>query len=641
MATSRYRIAAAPRGITRAAMLTISDLTYRIAGRTLIESASAQINAGWKVGLVGRNGAGKSTLLDLIRGERQSDGGEIRLQKDVRIGFVAQEAPGGTRTPLEAVLAADEERARLLAEAESTQDPHRIGEVQNRLLEIDAHTAPARAAGILHGLGFSAEEQRKPLSEFSGGWRMRVALAAALFAEPDLLLLDEPTNHLDLEAALWLEEFLARYRRTVILVSHDRRFLDEVVDHILALADKTLAVFNGGYSAYLRQRAEALVRSRALKARQDTERARLQAFVDRFRAKASKARQAQSRVKALEKLVPVSVASEEPPPVFDFPAPSSLRPPLLTLENASVGYEPGKPVLRRLGLRLDPDDRIALLGANGNGKSTLAKLIGGRLAPMSGEAIRAPRLACGFFAQHQIEELEPERTPFDHLAELMPDAPAQAVRARLARFGLGEDKVFVRARDLSGGEKARLTLCLATHEAPHLLILDEPTNHLDIEAREALAEALNEFPGAVVLISHDWHLVELVADRLWLVADGTAQPFEGDLEDYRRVLLTRAIGNAGARDDTGPSRRDERRAAAVRRRELEPLRKRVRDAETRIAGLTKELQAIKTTLANPATYANGRTDVSDLLRQQAELRGGLETAEREWLAASEALEKAG
>jgi ATP-binding cassette subfamily F protein 3 len=622
-------------------MLTIADLTYRIAGRTLLQGASAQINAGWKVGLVGRNGAGKSTLLDLIRGERQADGGDLRLQKGVRLGFVAQEAPGGTTTPLEAVLAADEERARLLAEAETTQDPHRIGEVQSRLLEIDAHAAPARAAGILHGLGFSAEDQGKPLSSFSGGWRMRVALAAALFAEPDLLLLDEPTNHLDLEAALWLEAFLARYRRTVILVSHDRRFLDEVVDHILALADQRLAVFSGGYSAYLRQREESLVRNRVLKARQDAERARLQAFVDRFRAKASKARQAQSRVKALEKLVPVSIASEEPPPVFDFPAPSSLRPPLLTLENAAVGYEPGKPVLRALGLRLDPDDRIALLGANGNGKSTLAKLIGGRLSPMSGEAIRAPRLGCGFFAQHQIEELMPEATPFDHLALLMPDAPAQAVRARLARFGLGEDKVFVRARDLSGGEKARLTLALATHEAPHLLILDEPTNHLDIEAREALAEALNEFPGAVVLISHDWHLVELVADRLWLVADGKVRQFEGDLEDYRQLLLAPDSADATEREAAGSSRRAERRAAAARRRELEPLRKRVRDAETRVSGLTKELAGIETALTDPATYAASGRDVPELLRRQAELRATLDLAEREWLAASEALEEVG
>jgi len=621
-------------------MLTVADLTYRIAGRTLLEGASAQINAGWKVGLVGRNGAGKSTLLDLIRGERQADGGDIRLQKDVRIGFVAQEAPGGATTPLEAVLAADAERARLLAEAETTQDPHRIGEVQGRLQEIDAHAAPARAAAILHGLGFGAEDQRKPLSAFSGGWRMRVALAAALFAEPDLLLLDEPTNHLDLEAALWLETFLARYRRTVILVSHDRRFLDEVVDHILALADRTLAVYSGGYSAYLRQRGESLVRNRVLKARQDAERARLQAFIDRFRAKASKARQAQSRVKALEKLVPVSIASEEPAPVFDFPVPASLRPPLLMLEKVSVGYEPSKPVLQRLGLRLDPDDRIALLGANGNGKSTLAKLFGGRLAPMSGQAIRAPRLASGFFAQHQIEELMPESTPFDHLALLMPEAPAQAVRARLARFGFGEDKVFVRARDLSGGEKARLTLALATHEAPHLLILDEPTNHLDIEAREALAEALNEFPGAVVLISHDWHLVELVADRLWLVADGTVRPFEGALEDYRRMLLASKNEDAPAREGAGSRRRARRRAAAERRREFEPLRKRVREAEARVSALSKDLAAIETALGDPATYAADGRSVPELLRQQAELRTTLEIAERDWLAAAEALERA-
>ena len=624
-----------------AAMLTITDLTYRIAGRTLLDEASAQINAGWKVGLVGRNGAGKSTLIDLIRGARQADGGTIQLQKGVRLGFVAQEAPGGETTPLEAVLAADVERACLLAEAETTEDPHRIAEVQTRLVEIDAHTAPARAGGILHGLGFGAKEQRQPLSAFSGGWRMRVALAAALFAEPDLLLLDEPTNHLDLEAAMWLETFLARYRRTVVLVSHDRRFLDEVADHILALADRKLAVYAGGYSAYLRQREEALQRSKVLAARQDTERKRLQAFIDRFRAKASKARQAQSRVKVLEKLVPVSVASDEPAPVFDFPAPASLRPPLLTLENVSVGYEPGVPVLHRVNLRLDPDDRVALLGANGNGKSTLAKLLSGRLQPMSGHAIGAPKLACGFFAQHQIEELEADHTPYDHLARLMPGAPPEKVRARLARFGLGEDKVFVRARDLSGGEKARLTLALATHEAPHLLILDEPTNHLDIAAREALAEALNEFPGAVVLISHDWHLVELVADRLWLVADGTVRPFEGDLDEYRRLLLAKESGGGNGRDGADTSRRAERRAAAVRRRELEPLRRRLQSAEARLGSLGKEISAIETQLADPKTYGGDSGKLTQLLRRQAELKAELGSAESDWLAAAEALEDAG
>ena len=620
-------------------MLTITGLTYRIAGRTLLEATSAQINAGWKVGLVGRNGVGKSTLLELIRGTLQSDAGTIELQRGVRIGFVAQEAPGGDQTPIEAVLAADTERASLLAEAETSEDPHRIAEIQLRLVEIDAHAAPARAAGILHGLGFKSEEQARPLRDFSGGWRMRVALAAVLFAEPDLLLLDEPTNHLDLEAALWLEAFLTRYRRAMILVSHDRNFLDNVADHILAIADRRLALFSGGYSAYLRQRAEALAHNRALALRQQKERARLQAFVDRFRAKASKARQAQSRVKMIERMVPVSIAAEVPPPVFDFPAPSSLRPPLLTLDGVSVGYEPGHPVLRRLGLRLDPDDRVAMLGANGNGKSTLAKLLGGRLEPFSGHVSRAPRLKCGFFAQHQIEDLDPGSSPFAHLARLMPDAHAETIRARLARFGLGVDKVMVQARDLSGGERARLTLALATYDAPHLLILDEPTNHLDIEAREALAEALNEFPGAVVLISHDWHLVELVADRLWLVANGTVRPFTDDLAEYRRLLLGDSRTTADSRESDGTMRRAQRRAAAERRRGAEPLRRRVADAEALVAQLTAELARIERDLTAPDTYnAADKTKLTELLRRQAELRAHLEAAESDWMSATQALE---
>jgi len=622
-------------------MLTIADLTYRIAGRTLLSSASAQINAGWKVGLIGRNGAGKSTLLDLIRGALQWDGGDIRLHKGVRIGFVAQEAPGGETTPLEEVLAADRERAALLAEAEAVRDGARSAEIQERLLAIEAHAAPARAASILVGLGFDHAAQQRPLSSFSGGWRMRVALAAALFAEPDLLLLDEPTNHLDLEAALWLGEFLRRYPRTLLLVSHDRQFLDAVCDHILHLAEKKLTLYSGGYDAFLRARREHLARQQALAAKQEAQRKHLQAFVDRFRAKASKARQAQSRLKMLARLEPISLAATEASVRFDFPEPPELAPPLLTLDNVAVGYEPERPVLRRLDLRLDPDDRIALLGANGNGKSTLAKLIAGRLMPFSGHQTRSSKLRCGFFAQHQIEELDPEGTPFDHIARLMPKAAPGEVRARAARFGFGEDKVFVRARNLSGGEKARLNFALITHDAPPLLILDEPTNHLDIEAREALVEALNDFAGAVIIISHDWHLLTLTADRLWLVAEGTARPWEGDLEDYRDQLLKSRPAVAAAKDKAPDAdKREARRAAVERRQAIGSLRNALRMAERQLAEITARKEALDRRLADPALYANGGAEIADLLREQASAAAALAEAEARWLAAAEAVEQA-
>jgi ATP-binding cassette subfamily F protein 3 len=621
-------------------MLTLTDITYRIGGRTLLEGASAQINAGWKVGLVGRNGTGKSTLLDLIRGELQPDSGTILLQKGTRIGFVAQEAPGGAATPLAAVLAADQERAQLLAEAETVVDGARAAEIHERLIAIAAHAAPARAAGILAGLGFDHEQQQRPLASFSGGWRMRVALAAALFAEPDLLLLDEPTNHLDLEASLWLGAFLRRYRRTLLLVSHDRQFIDEVADHVLHLGERRLTLYSGGYEAFLRTRREALARQQALVAKQEAQRKHLQAFVDRFRAKASKASQAQSRLKMLARLEPVTLAEAEPPARFDFPEPPELAPPLLTLDGVSVGYAPGQPVLRRLDLRLDPDDRIALLGANGNGKSTLARLIAGRLAPMAGEATRSPKLRCGYFAQHQIEELDPDGTAFDHLARLMPKDTPETVRARLARFGFGEDKVFVRARDLSGGEKARLNFALITHEAPPLLILDEPTNHLDIEARETLVSALNDFSGAVVIISHDWHLLSLTADRLWLVADGTARPWQGDLEDYRRYLLDAQPAEENAERPTGDAKRDARRAAAERRQALSPLRRALREAEQRMAELAHRKAELDRRLADPLTYEAESATLQQLLREQSAIAAALAEAESRWLAAAETLEQA-
>ena len=461
----------------------------------LLDNASVQIPDGSKIGLVGRNGAGKSTLLDLIRGALQPDAGDIQLPRGHRIGFLAQEAPSGSATPLDTVLAADTERAELLGELEHGAAPLRIAEIEARLEAIGARAAPARAGRILAGLGLDAAMQARPVSELSGGWRMRVALAAVLFAEPDLLLLDEPTNHLDLEAALWLERFLRRYRHSFILVSHDRQLLNAAPSSILHLETGRLTLYSGGFDQFLRARREAAARQTALAQRQDRQRRHMQSFVDRFRYKASKARQAQSRLKALARLEPVAVMEESAPVTLRLPQPAELSPPLISLEGAAVGYEPGKPVLSRLDLRLDPDDRIALLGANGNGKTTFARLLAGRLSPLGGHIVRSPKLSCGFFAQHQIEDMSPRESAYDHLARLMPDALPETVRARLGGFGFGQDKAFVPVAELSGGERARLNLALVTHDAPSLLILDEPTNHLDIETREALVEALADTPA--------------------------------------------------------------------------------------------------------------------------------------------------
>src|SRR6516162_3812743 len=615
-------------------MLTLSGLTYRIGGRILLDQASAQIAEGSRVGLVGRNGVGKSTLLDLIRGALQPDGGAIELPRGHRIGFLAQEAPDGETTPLATVLAADSERTMLLAERDAGAEPTRAAEIETRLVEIEAHSAPSRAARILAGLGLDEAMQRQPLNELSCGWRMRVALAEILFAESDLLLLDEPTNHLDLEAALWLERFLRNYRRTLILVSHDRRFLNAVTTVTLHLQHGKLTVYSGGFDAYLRTRTEAARRLETLARQQKFERARLQAFVDRFRYKASKARQAQSRLKALARLEPVTLSVAEPPPRIRFPDPPQLRPPLIALDRVSTGYVPGKPVLSKLDLRLDPDDRVALIGANGNGKTTLARLLAGRLGPFGGEITRSPKLACGFFAQHQIEEMRPHASAFDHLAELMPAALPEAVRTRLGSFGFGQEKAFVPVADLSGGERARLNLALVTHAAPALLILDEPTNHLDIESREVLVEAINEFPGAVVLVSHDEHLIELIADRLWLVAGGTVQPFEGDLEDYWRLVLERGGSGEGVRSNGPNSRREARRLAAERRRELDPLRQQARLAEKTVARLTKERDALDRSLAQD----NGLSP-AEAHKRRAELVRLIERAETEWLTAAEAIER--
>jgi len=621
-------------------MLTISGLTYRIGGRALLNEASAQIPAGGKVGLVGRNGAGKSTLLDLIRGALQPDAGDIQVPRGHRLGFLAQEAPSGERNPLDTVLAADTERAALLAELDHGAAPLRIAEIEARLDEIGARAAPARAARILVGLGLDAAMQERPLSELSGGWRMRVALAAVLFAEPDLLLLDEPTNHLDLEAALWLERFLRRYRHSFILVSHDRQLLNAATTTTLHLDNGKLALYSGGFDAFLRARREAAARQAALAQRQQRERERLQRFIDRFRYKASKARQAQSRVKALARLEPVALIADTAPVTLRLPQPAELSPPLLSLDRVSTGYVPGQPILSRLDLRLDPDDRIALLGANGNGKTTFARLLAGRIEAFSGQMIRAPKLACGFFAQHQIEEMQPEESAFEHLAALMPESPPETVRARLGGFGFSQDKAFVPVGELSGGERARLNLALVTYNAPGLLILDEPTNHLDMETREALVAALAEYSGAVVLVSHDWHLVELVADRLWLVDGGTVRSFEDDLEAYRRRLLerdepaeSRVSGSVAVN-----SRRAGRREAAERRRALEPLRQKARSAEEMAARLAAEQQALDRTLAEPGAFAEGAA-LADALKRRAQLERRIAEAEAEWFEAATELER--
>jgi ATP-binding cassette, subfamily F, member 3 len=614
-------------------MLTISSLIFRIGGRALFDGASAQIPDGHRVGLVGRNGAGKSTLLGLILGELQPDGGSIELNRGVRIGIVAQEAPGGPQTPVEVVLAADTERAALLEEAEIAHDPDRIGEIHARLGDIDAHAAPARAAQILAGLGFDDSMQQRPMSDFSGGWRMRVALAAVLFAEPDLLLLDEPTNHLDLEATLWLEAYLKNYPRTLLLVSHDRQILNSSVDHILHLDQRVLTYYTGGYDDFERLRAEKIAQSRALTAKQEERRKHLQSFVDRFRAKASKARQAQSRMKMIERLAPVAILQEDPSVVFNFPSPVELSPPLIALDGVSVGYEPGKPILKGLDLRIDPDDRIALLGANGNGKSTFAKLIAGRLDPMAGRQHRSNKLRSGFFAQHQIEDMTPDGTAFSHLAALLPQAREMEIRNRLGRFGFSGDKAFVKVKDLSGGERARLNFALITFDAPPMLILDEPTNHLDIDSREALAEA--------ILISHDWHLLELTADRLWLVGGGKVQPFEGDLEDYRKLMLSQRGQKRRDQEARAPSEPQpkavEKPRGAERRKSLDALRRAARDAEAAVTRLTADKAAIEAELIQPKLNAGRR---AELMRRQAELSRALDEAEAAWLTAEESLQAA-
>ena len=614
-------------------MLKINDISYSVEGRLLLENATAIIPAGHKVGVVGRNGTGKTTLFRLIRGELGLEGGSITLPRQAKIGGVAQEVPGNEVSLIDTVLAADLERANLLKESERATDAARISDIQTRLADIDAWSAEARASSILRGLGFDSEKQQMPCSAFSGGWRMRVALAAVLFSQPDVLLLDEPTNYLDLEGALWLENYLLKYPHTVLIVSHDRGLLNRSVSTILHLEDKKLQLYGGGYDTFAKTRAARLAAAESEAKKQETRRAHLQSYVDRFRYKADKARQAQSRLKAIARLEPITRPQEAALRRFSFPTPEELSPPILRIENGIAGYGETT-VLSQLDLRIDQDDRIALLGQNGQGKSTLAKLISGRLKPLAGQLVQSSKLRIGYFAQHQVDELYVDETPIDHVRRLRPSKTPAQLRAILGGFGIGAEQAETLVGRLSGGQKARLSLLLATIDAPHLLILDEPTNHLDIESREALVEALTAYSGAVILVSHDMHLLELVADRLWLVNNGRVTPYEEDLESYRKQLLS-----ADKPSKKTPSKAERPKPAS--REKILSLRSDVRKSEARLEKLNEMRDKLAIKLADSALYDDTRIgELATWNKKYAEVMEALERAEALWLAAQEKLESA-
>ncbi|GGD98857.1 glycosyl transferase family 1 [Polymorphobacter glacialis] len=619
-------------------MLTMNAVTVRLGGRTILDSATATLPPRGRIGLIGRNGAGKSTLMKVIAGTLDPDSGSVEMPKSARLGYVAQEAPAGQGTPFQTVLAADVERAALMVEEEGHPEPHRLAEIHERLIAIDAYTAAARASRILVGLGFDEAAQHRPLDSYSGGWRMRVALAALLFSQPDLLLLDEPSNHLDLEATMWLENFLKTYRATIVVISHERDLLNNVVDYILHLEGGKITLYPGGYDDFERQRAERLAQLASAREAQAAQRAKLQDYVARNSARASTAKQAQSRQKALARMQPIAEAVSDPTLIFNFPSPQALKPPLVQLDQASVGYD-GKPILQHIDLRLDPDDRLALLGRNGNGKTTLARLLSGQLAPMEGTKHAPGKLRVGYFTQYQVEELDSDDTPLEHMSRLMRGANPSQVRAQLGRFGFSGAMAEQKVGKMSGGEKARLALALITRDAPHLLILDEPTNHLDVDTREALVQALNDYDGAVVVVSHDRHMIEASADRLVLVDAGRALEFAGSLDDYTDSILGKGPPSPeGSRSKA--NKKDDRKAAAAAREASAGLRKAVKDAEAETARLTARIAEIDRALTDPrsANASDAHRPASDLMRLRGEADRALESSEARWLAASESLD---
>ncbi|MEO1562478.1 MAG: ABC-F family ATP-binding cassette domain-containing protein [Pseudomonadota bacterium] len=613
-------------------MLVIDDIHFAIEGKPIFEGASARVPVGHKVGLVGRNGTGKTTLFKLIEGEYALASGDITLPQRARIGGVAQEVPSSDVSLIDTVLAADQERAALLAELETANDA-RIAEIHMRLADIDAYSAEARAARILSGLGFDSAAQHRPCSAFSGGWRMRVALAAVLFSAPDVLLLDEPTNYLDFEGTVWLETYLASYPHTVIIISHDRALLNRAVDHILHLYDRKLTLYSGRYDDFATARAAKAEQAEAMAVKQEAKRAHLQSYVDRFRYKADKAKQAQSRLKMLEKMTPISLDREAGVSGFTFPEPQTLNSPIIAIDGATTGYD-DTPILKNLSLRIDQDDRIALLGANGQGKSTFAKLLVGELAAQSGTITTARKLEIGYFAQHQLDMLTAERTPLEHLRAALPGQAPGTLRSRLAQGGLGAATADVKVANLSGGQKARLSFILATLNSPQLLILDEPTNHLDIESRDALVAALAEYGGAVLIVSHDPWLVNGVADTIWLVKDGQITPFDGDVEAYRASTLKER--------SKAPKLPDKPVAAPkAQRPDLRKLEQAVSAAEERLQKIEAMREKIDKLLADPALYnpsSVGR--LTELQSKRTEIMDGIARAEALWEEAANALEGA-
>jgi len=624
-------------------MLQISELTYRIAGKLLLENANVTIPAGHKIGIVGRNGSGKTTLYKLILGELENDDGQIRVRKSAKVGQVAQEAPGGPETLLETVLSSHPELVALQNEAETTNNPNRIAEIHERLQDIGAYEAEARAASILSGLGFSDTEQRRACSEFSGGWRMRVALACTLFTQPDLLLLDEPTNYLDLEGVLWLENFIKNYPYTILIISHDRDLLNQAASAIVHLENRQLTFYGGNFDKFEKTYREQKKLKQAAIKKQSLERAHIQKYVDRFRYKASKAKQAQSRIKMLEKMEPLAALAEENTVQFNFPNPEELAPPLISFEKCSVGYEQGKPILRNINMRMDMEDRIALLGQNGNGKSTFAKLLADRLTPMDGQIKRSRKLSIGYFAQHQQDELDKEGTPLSHLRLLMKGATEAQVRGRLGGFGFGVDKATNQISTLSGGEKARLLFALMSFKAPQMIILDEPTNHLDMDSRQSLIHAINEYEGAVILISHDSYLVEACADRIMVIENGGVHNFDGDINDYKAEV----IGNKATlkkkekiekKEIKEPEKIDSSNKKSKKKisgAEKNYLRDKIRDVERRVDYLNKEVKKYSKALGNPKLYNNNdpaaKRALQQFTREKKELEEKLVEAEERWI----------